>query len=204
MRARGRSAFTLLEIMTVLLIIGLLVGFFAVQGQRILAGADVQTTRNRLATLQNLLESYRAREGDYPDDRLPEGIAGNGVNDPAEALFLAFFAPEYQGQAPNQDWLVNTDGDATSRSLTRLPERELFEIGDRWGNPIVYFDFRHYAQAEATVHAGPEDGAPAEQHVRPRRNPRTGLWYEEGRFQLLSAGEDGQFGTDDDLANFKE
>lgn len=199
-RAR-RGGFTLLELMIVLMILGILMGYFVVSGSRLFRGAAVRDTEVRIRTLENLLESYRQIQGDYPADRLPAGATANELNGNAEALFLAFYAPDYRGDRPRQEWLGNTDGDATTKSLTILPSRELFEVLDAWGNPIVYFDHRGYERA-ATVLAGPQDEEPFQQEVRARRDERTGLWHENERFQLLSAGEDGLFGTEDDVANF--
>ena len=48
--------------------------------------------------------------------------------------------------------------------------------------------------------AGP-DGDYFEQQVIPQKNTRTGSWEKPSSFQLISAGEDGEFGTEDDLSN---
>ena len=52
-------------------------------------------------------------------------------------------------QVPDQTWLVNTDEDTTTRAVTRLPVRDLFEIGDPWGNPIAYFASLHYGSTRS-------------------------------------------------------
>jgi len=200
-RTAARAGFTLLELMVVLMILGVLMGYFVVSGARLFQSAAARDTEVRIRTLENLLESYRQIQGDYPPDALPAGAAANAENANAEALFLAFYSPDYRGDRPQQDWLGNTDGDAATKSLTILPSRELFEVLDSWGNPIVYFDHRGYERV-AVVLAGPPDEDPFSQEVRARRDERTGLWQENERFQLLSAGEDGIFGTEDDIANF--
>lgn len=198
-----RAGFTLIELMAVLLIIGILVVFFTTSGMGLLRDTKRRQAEAQMTTLSSNILEYRSFSGDFPSDRLPPGAGDNGLNSPAEALYVALFDPRYSGQAPKLEWLVNTDNDATARSLTSLPERELFEIGDPWGNPVLYFDYRRYAETEATVHAGPE-GEVSEQRVRPRKSVKTGAWHEPNAFQLLSAGEDGVFGTDDDVANYTE
>lgn len=200
-KPRRRAGFTLLELMAVLLILGILMAFFVTGGMGLLSDAKSKEARQNLHALTAHLLAYRSRMGDYPSDRLPPGTSDNGLNAAAEALYLALFDAKYDGEPPDESWLVNTDGDATSKSLTRLPDRSLFEIGDPWGNPVAYFDFRNYAVAEASLLAGAESEV-AEQKLRPAKNPTTGNWYEPNGFQLISAGEDGEFGTEDDIANY--
>lgn len=200
----ARTGFTLLELMIVLVILAVLASAFLV----VASGAFRQSTdRKCLSQLQQLavmIEAYRTIEGEYPDDRLPAAASTNLVNAGSEALYLAFFDPAYTGELPNQDWLVNTDGDQTSRTLTRLASRELWEIGDPWGNPIAYFESLHYADREARTYlAGIEGGELEEQNAEPRRDERTGGFDQPGKFQLVSAGADGLFGTEDDLVHYR-
>jgi len=202
---RPVSGFTLLEIMVVLLILSFLVTFLITGGMDIFRTADRAETENRIHQLASMIETWRTREGQYPDDRLPPGLAGNTVNASSEALFLAFFDPGYRGQRPDPDWLVNTDRDETIKNHTILDSRELFEIGDAWGNPIAYFESLHYTDGVQSLRAGvdgEEGGDLWEQEVRARQDQRTGAWENEGGFQLISAGPDGAFGTEDDIANF--
>lgn len=198
---RTQSAFTLLEILVVLLIVGVLMGVFVVQGSRLFRRSNEQATKARIMELSNLVEQYFQVEGEYPDDRLPKGINSNGANTSAEALVYQLFQADYTGQRPKQDWLVNTDGDSTPKAMTMLDSLELFELADSWGNPILYFDSLHYGDKEIMVFAGPEEDI-YEQSAGPVKNERTGLWEEPSSFQLISAGEDGDFGTEDDLSNF--
>ncbi len=199
-----RSAFTLLELMIVLVIISLLGAAFLVVSGRALGRGVEQKAKARLQQLAVMVEQFRQTEGEYPNDRLPSSVTGNGINVGSEALYLALFDADYHGESPNQEWLVNTDADQTARNLTRLLSRELFEIGDPWGNPIAYFESLHYEDSRAVpYYAAPEDEEPFEQLVAPSRNERTGGWEQEGRFQLVSAGADGEFGTEDDLFHYR-
>jgi len=197
-----QQGFTLMELMIVMVIIGILAAAFAGVGGSMFSKSKERAAKARMQSLAIMLQSYRTVEGEYPDDRLPKGTTSNRFNSHSEALFLALFDPEYSGERPAQDWLVNTDGDETTRNLTILQSRELFEIGDEWGNPIVYFESLHYSnKAGATVQAG-EDEYYEEQNVSPGRSERTGSFYEPSGFQLVSAGADGLFETEDDLFSY--
>lgn len=203
MRPHRRSGFTLLELMIVLVILSVLAAAFLVVAGRVFKQSTDRKCLSRLQQLAVMIEQYRTIEGEYPDDRLPAGAATNAMNVGSEALYLAFFDPAYTGEVPSQDWLVNTDGDQTSRTMTRLASRELFEFGDPWGNPIAFFESLHYEDREPRMYlAGLEDEDPEEQAAEPRRSERTGGFDQPGKFQLVSAGADGLFGTEDDLTHY--
>lgn len=198
MRPNARG-FTLLELMIVMVIVGVLMTYLLFSGGSLFGDAKEKDARVRIASLASALVAYQTAEGEFPNDRLRSEVAVNQVNACSEALFLAFFDPGYTGLQPDQDWLVNTDGDESRKAMTSLPTRELFEIGDPWGNPILYFESLHYGD-EVEVLAGPEEEY-EQQRGSALRHPTTGDWRQAGRFQLISAGEDGKFGTDDDIDN---
>ena len=203
--ARSRSGFTLLELMIVMVILSILIAAFLVVSGRIFGKGKITEAQSRLSQLATLIEQYRTVEGDYPDDRLPDGLAANDINSSSEALFVALFDAEYTGQTPNQDWLSNSDEDQATRAATRLPTRELFEICDPWGNPIAYFEGLHYGSTRDALYWATETGMdlPEEQSVQPARDQQTGDFEQAGRFQLISAGPDGWFGTEDDVTNYE-
>ena len=202
---RDRRGFTLLELMIVMVIISLLGAAFLVVSGRVFGQAKARKCRSRLQQLAVMIEAYRTSEGVYPDDVLPREVTANTQNSGSEALYLAFFDPKYLGELPNQDGLVTTDGDQTTRTLSRLDSRELWEIGDPWLNPIVYIESLHYADSRGLAYlAGPEEEPPEEQGLEARRDARTGGFEEPGKFQLISAGEDGLFGTEDDITHYDD
>ena len=198
------NGFTLLELMIVMVIIGVLGGAFVVLGGNIFRDSKSKASQAKLYQLSAMIEQYKSIEGEYPDDRLPKGMATNIKNANAEALFLALFDADYSGERPAQGWLVNTDGDESNRDFTMLGTRALFEIGDEWGNPIVYFESLHYSEEiGCSVLAGDEDFY-EEANVFPVRSEVTKSYFEPNRFQLISAGADGEFNTEDDLYSFSE
>jgi prepilin-type N-terminal cleavage/methylation domain-containing protein len=191
------SGFTLLELMVVIVIIGILMGALLMSGGSIFRDAEVKQTGIRMDTLATLIMEYRSTEQDFPDDRLPRLASATKINASAEALCLSFFDPNYTGSKPNQEWLGNTDEDSSPKSLTTFAKRDLFEILDGWGNPIAYFESMHYN--DACVFMAGADGLLSEQTVVAARNATTGGWENPSGFQLISAGEDGDFGTEDDI-----
>jgi len=198
------NGFTLLELMVVLVIIGVLSAVFVGYGGNLLGDSKVKAAQAKLRSLSAIIEEYRTIEGEYPDDRLTKGTAMNAKNVNAEALFLALFDAQYTGSRPSQEWLVNTDGDETNRDLTMLGTRQLFEIGDEWGNPVVYFESLHYAdETGCSVLSGEgeykEDGL-----IFAQRSEVTNTFHEPSGFQLISAGPDGYFDTEDDLYSFTD
>jgi prepilin-type N-terminal cleavage/methylation domain-containing protein len=199
LRATGRrqSGFTLLELMVVIVIVGILVGFLVMNGASAFNQAEEKETGVRLDTLSSLILAYRSVEGEFPDDRLPRNASSNTVNGCSEALVLAFFDPGFTGGKPKQEWLVNTDSDSSSRQMTSFGNKQLFELADGWGNPIMYFENLHYNRS-VTCMAG-MDGDHLEQTVTAARDEKTGSYLSPSGFQLISAGLDGEFDTEDDI-----
>ncbi len=199
LRASGsrQSGFTLLELMVVMVIVGILVGFLVMGGATAFNQAEEKETGVRLDTLSSIILSYRSVEGEFPDDRLPRNASSNSMNACSEALVLAFFDPGYTGNQPKQEWLVNTDADSSSRQLTTFGNKQLFELADGWGNPIMYFESLHYNRS-VTCMAG-MDEIYLEQTVTAARDEQTGSFLAPSGFQLISAGLDGEFDTEDDI-----
>lgn len=200
----NRNGFTLLELMVVLVIIGVLSAVFVGYGGNIFGDSKVKAAQAKLIQLSALLEQFRNIEGEYPDDRLRKGTATNNKNANSEAMFLALFDSAYSGSRPPQDWLVNTDGDESNRDLTMLGNRQLFEIGDEWGNPIIYFDSLHYSEDNGCSVLSGDEGYYESFDVYPARSEKTNSYYAPNSFQLVSAGADGEFNTEDDLYSFSQ
>jgi len=204
-----RQGFTLIELMAVLLIISILASILVVN----LAGAqestEIQNTRQKLVSLEAVIEDYNNnRQGDYPSSSfsVESGESNEGTNVGNEALVVAFFSDGWEagGALPNlADELINVDGDRSGRKLTDFDTRELLEIADAWDNPIAYIHSREYdIKPRAYLTYSPKDGEQITSFPKPFKNETTGRYYQARRFQLISAGPDGAFGTEDDITNF--
>jgi len=204
---KRNAGFTLIEMMAVILILTILVAFLVVR----LAGADdtvrQQNTRAFIAQIEASIEEYSQERGDFPPSTFPKDLdpRPSRTNMGAEMLVISLFPADgsWRGLALPEDRLVNTDGDDTKRSLTKFPNSTVFEIADDWGNPIVYLHRRDYETGADYVTLDGTTGESLEARVVGATNSVTGAPYNDARFQLVSAGPDGQFGTEDDIGNFK-
>lgn len=202
---RPQAGFSLVEMLAVIVIIAILMTVLVPRLMNMGTTAKEKITEQFLAQLDAAIAEYEDRFGDFPPSRFDEkwGSAPNTTNVGAEALVLSLWSPEWGGTTLPEERLVNTDADETKRALARFPKSSLFELKDEWGNPIAYFHRRDYGRQDAYVIADPETGEPSDALVVSRTNPTTNGPFNPTRYQLISAGADGEFGTEDDLGNFK-
>ncbi|MEW6072487.1 MAG: prepilin-type N-terminal cleavage/methylation domain-containing protein [Planctomycetota bacterium] len=207
-RRAKRAGFTLIELLAVILIIGILATILITQLGGAEDAANVQTTKQKLGTLEVVLDAYDRDKGDYPSSTFTadQGVANDGLNVGIEALVVALWSNGYEagGHLGDEvDRLQNVDGDFSGTSLTDFGTRGLFEIADAWGNPLAYFHHRDYEVKDRpylTHH--PDTGAEIQSAPRAFFNAATGRYYAHDSFQLISAGEDAIFGTPDDITKF--
>lgn len=204
---RGRQrGFTLIEILVVIAIIGILMFFLVTQFMPFLRRGEEYKTTAILEQMRTSIDLYEHAQGDFP----PSDFAGvsstspNNINVGAESLVAALFSPSFPDKRPDQKWLQNTDADRSEKPLTDLDSKDLFEICDAWGNPIAYFHNRDYGKTQTYRVSDSKTGDWSDFEVQARRNEKQGnSFFNAQEFQLISAGADGKFGTDDDVTNFK-
>jgi type II secretory pathway pseudopilin PulG len=197
-RARGS---TLLELLIVLGILALLTAVLLPRFTRASIEAERQATRTRLESVALMIDKYEIDRGEYPPSRLSElGIeAPNGVNEGVEALVAALESPAFGGPRPESDVLSDVDDDAAKDLPTILGTDRLFELADSWGNPCAYFHRRSYGEIQV-YRLEDADGAVEEQQVEAVKDAKTGTYRRPEGYQLFSAGPDGRFATEDDVA----
>jgi prepilin-type N-terminal cleavage/methylation domain-containing protein len=199
------SGFTLIELLIVVGIIGTLA---AVLLPRILETSELAkegATEATMMQLENACKKFNRKEGYYPTDDLrylkrgtaPAWKTDNGRNTGIESLIVMVSQSNREGSDLGglRDQLVNTDEDQHGASLPLLSGTTgRMEIADAWGTPMVYFSKLNMSKAQLVV---PGLGEPVVSVKAKRRED--GSYYGDKRFQILSAGKDLIFDTEDDV-----
>ncbi len=209
-RARGPApagGFTLIELLAVILILSILAVVLITNLRDATEAAERQTTAQLLAKIESTLEHYENDFGRYPPSSFTadQEVSNDGENVGGEALVVALWSKKWQAGGlleDVKDSLVNTDGDTSPRQLTDFETRGLLEIPDAWDNPVAYIERADYGVTGRSYLTRAGGG---EEHSSPAAFKKgiTGLYYRSESFQLISAGPDGVFATEDDITNFE-
>lgn len=202
----SESGFTLIEILVVIAIIGILMFFLVTQFMPFLRRGEEYKTTAILEQVRTSIDLYEHAQGDYPPSDF-HGLGGsspNNINTGAESLAASLFSPSFPDKRPDQKWLQNTDEDRSEKQITDLDSKSLFEVCDAWGNPIAYFHNRDYGKSQSYRVSDSKTGDWSDVEVLAQRSAKQGnSYYNAQEYQLISAGADGKFGTDDDVTNFQ-
>lgn len=93
------TGFTLLELLVVLVILGLLVGYVAPKYFAQLGKSEVKTARAQINSLEKALDQYRLDIGHYPTSE--QGLAALNTAPAGEAKWAG---PYLQKAVPNDPW----------------------------------------------------------------------------------------------------
>lgn len=202
-----RAGFTLVELLAVMLILSILLGVLV---PNLFSGGEAvgaSSTRAFLSQLSAEIDAFENKTGDYPRSVFPKDLdpRPTTVNMGIEMLVISLMPADtsYRCATNYDDRLINTDGDDTKRSLTKFTSSEVFELKDHWDNPIAYLHRRSYAKGGDYMSYSADEDEWVQQRVSAAINPATGDPFRPDSFQLISAGSDGIFGTEDDIGNFR-
>lgn len=202
MRAPRTAGFTLIELLIVIAILGLLAAVLMPEILGTRETANAAASKAAMLQLETGCRTYSNKHGYYPTDDLknPESNAvqwkaDNGQNTGIESLvvFLSQSRQDGEDLTGLAERHSNTDKDEHGAELPLLHTKERKEIADAWGMPLCYFS---KFGMEKTQQVTPPDGDPMPVKARRRED---GTFFGAGKFQLLSAGKDSVFGTEDDL-----
>lgn len=153
-----RDAFTLIELMVVIFIIGVLVALVVGVGRYVYDEAGRKETQTILATVEGAIDAYREIVGTDPEDSI---TTGGGDLQSIQALVFQLRAEEAETQT-----LARKIQNACGPILLELPS-DSYAIGaggqrtirDAFGNELVYDEDAGFGGRPLLVSPGP-DGAP--------------------------------------------
>lgn len=201
---RGRAGFTLIELLIVILILGGMMVWVLGSFGAANVTTEIEETKITLRVLGDRAQAYanQRKFSDFPADDFsdPSGkvrIVPDSINAGIESL-IGFLAREDSMDTDLtqlEGSFGNTDGDKSDAPIGRLDRPDKLEVLDKWGNPVVYIHNRSYKKGPFTY----RDSTGADVEVQPWKRS-DGSYYNPRTFQLFSAGPNGIYGDDDDVA----
>lgn len=206
---RRAGGFTLIELLVVMAIVATLAGLGLVGVPAMMRHAKRSATQNFITMLAANLEEYRSSgQGAYPPSTLADyagvGLLSNFENAGIESVVLCLTARAYGNPLDVENMkemkLENYDGDQTQVQIARGGAKDLWEIVDPWGTPLAYI---HSADYGRVGEIGRISGVSGPIKFVPWTNPKLKKPYQSDRYQIISAGPDAVFNTEDDVTNFE-
>lgn len=203
-RQTHSRGFTLIELLIVIGIIGLLTVALLPQISEFFGQSKATATIARIQTLQQMIAKYEQRHGDFPPSdyglaRKGVPVKADSVNAGIECLVIHLSQKSLGANLSFDDkreWLANTDGDQ-GPEIRELRSTEKFEVVDAWGTPLAYFHNASYSRKQTIMLPDLEDIGGETINASAMKDESG--FINRRKYQILSAGEDLEFGTDDDI-----
>jgi prepilin-type N-terminal cleavage/methylation domain-containing protein len=198
--------FTLIELLIVIGIVSLLAVALLPQIVGVMGAGKQAATISRIQMLRQMIAKYEQKHGRYPPSEFEMAVKGvhvkgDSVNAGIECLVIHLSQRSLGVNFSFDDkaeWLQNTDSDDNGAEVPELNTTKKLEVVDAWGTPFAYFHNASYGKSQRIMLADPE-GIGGEMVTANAMKGSRG--FLNGRkYQLISAGEDFEFGTLDDVA----
>jgi general secretion pathway protein G len=229
-------AFTLVELLIVIVIIALLAGmvsFGVMAASRAARSAAIAMEMNQIAMA---LENYKREVGEYPPDngadalkhikkRFPRNTGTTDYNDkPANSWLVYWFCGplkggKFDGFGKDKTNPLNIDGQETdSKKYIETVRNKNVVVVNNAGSPLTegngeggvfvvkngddLVPIAYFKRKGDGTYSGslPFSGFPVENGASPYTTPQA----LEKPYQLIHPGQDGKFGTGDDITNFSD
>ena len=208
MKRKLVAGFTLIEILIVITIIAILAGLILTGISYAMTQAKISTTEGTIRAMGGALETYRQAFGDYPPSSVESFRARvpNDVNNGIETLVGALSTQKKGGpywRAPREDMYRNVDKDQLEGQKKIFDwffgDDQFREVMDSFSQTLFYMHHSDFANPKPIVTKYKLGTGDATINVKPYMSEQTKTYANAGRYQLASAGPDGQFGTSDDI-----
>lgn len=203
--SNNSQGFTLIELLIVIGIVSLLAVALLPQIVGVVGIGKQAATVARIQMLQTMIQKYSDKHGGFPPSEFSmaaEGvnIKGDTINSGIECLVIHLSQRSLGVNFSFDDkaeWLQNTDSDDNGADIPELNTTKKLEVVDAWGTPFAYFHNASYAKTQRVMLGDPEGIGGEVVTVKAMKGPRGFL--NKRKYQLISAGEDFEFGTVDDV-----